>query len=170
MTDLLEAAREGKDVDFSLLAKRLVEKRQDDDAAAMEKARAIEPALRPMFYKCRACEGPAIFFTKNPIGAGSLDASSWFATYKKPSEPWPNELIPCQSCLARTQIPFGIGVVWVPDPSGWGKVSFRLDSAGMRRVYTVDPETGEETPAMMTKTRKISADDIAREEAEVARG
>lgn len=160
MDELLRAAREGKEVDYSTLALRMVEKRQDDEATAMEQARKIDPVLKPMFYRCRRCEKPAIFFVKNPIGAGRLVSRDWFATYKSPKESWSRQVIPCQHCLAETAIPHGINVVWIPDNSGFGEIAFRLDSAAMRRIYTYDTDTGEERAAVMTKTRQISERDI----------
>jgi hypothetical protein len=161
MKQILEAAREGKEVDYSTFARRMVEKRQDDEAAAMDAARKIDPVLKPMFYRCRHCEGPAIYFVKNPIGAGRLTSKDWFSTYKKPDEPWARTTVPCQTCLGLTKMVHGINVVWMPDETGFGEIAFRLDAAAMRRIYTYDTETGEERAAMMTKTRKISEQDIA---------
>lgn len=99
-TERMDTTVRSKKEDSDNVAEKILGAVQRAKRSSVESSIDEDEKKYQYFYRCPRCNGHGIYFTGRPSG-GKLTDERWFATYKKPDEPWADEQIWCQECLAK---------------------------------------------------------------------
>lgn len=86
---------EAYDADRNLAIEEEFERRMTETEMALERAEMN------FFLRCKTCNRPGIYFTRNPSHGGPIMPNEWYAKYKPDPEQIFHNPIVCQLCLAK---------------------------------------------------------------------